>query len=53
MEDGGFHVAKPLVDILRQFDRYLLVDRLVGWINWPTTEYTCRKAHGLELAFAR
>ena len=46
-------IGEQLVHILRQFDRYLLVDKLEGWINWPSTEYLCRRAYGIELAFAK
>ena len=38
---------------LKEMLQRRVVDRLVGWINWPTTEQMCRKAHGIELSFAR
>ena len=42
-----------IVQILKLFDRALLVDRPIGWINWPSTEYMSRKAQGVELSFPR
>lgn len=46
-------IAEQIVSLLRQFDRFLLVDKITGWINWPTVEYMCRKCYGIELAFGR
>lgn len=49
----GCNIAEQLVHIMRHFDRYLLVDKLTGWINRASTEHLCRRAYGIELAFAR
>ena len=49
----GCGIAGEMLTLLRIIDRYLLVDRLEGWINWPSTECLCRKAFGVEKAFAR
>ena len=50
---AGCGIAMEIVSCLRQIDRYLLMDKVEGWINWPTTEFICRKAYGLERAFGR
>ena len=46
-------IAGQIVSVLRQCVRFVLVDKLKGWINWPTVEYVCRKCYGIELAFGR
>ena len=31
----------------------MLVDKVAGFINWPSSEYMFRRCYGLELAFAK
>ena len=46
-------IAEQIICILRQIDRFLLTDKLTGFVNWPSVEFMCLKAYGIELAFAR
>ena len=47
------YAAQEIVSILEFFDRLMFVDRVEGFINWPSSEYMLRRAYGLELAFGK
>ena len=44
------NVAQTWQVLRSEFDQMLLVDKALGFINWASTEYGCRRCHGLELA---
>ena len=47
------HPAKALVTVLSHFDRLLLVDKKVGFINDVSSEFLARQGWGFESCFSR
>ena len=48
---GDCYAASEITSKLQKIDHLLLVDKALGFVNWVTTEYVCRRAYGLESAF--
>jgi len=46
-------LAQEFVTIMDGFDKILLTDNEPGWINRVSTEYSARRAYGLQQAFGK
>ena len=54
LEDHGLkdcYTPKEMVSLAAQFDRLLLMDKQLGFINPQSTEYLARRYYGLMVAF--